>query len=158
MGESILVVDDEQPMRFMVRRLLESSGYGVLEAESGGQALDVLKSAPADLVITDMKMPGMDGLTLAKTLVEQDPDRPVLLMTAFADLDSARRALKVGSTSTSSSRSTSMTSRQECSVGSSTGDSSWRTGSTRKISSVKCASALWNSTVRSRNWKRATYC
>ena len=96
MNESILVVDDEQPMRFMVRRLMEGMGYTVSEAGSGDEALKAVEEAPVDLVITDLKMPGMDGLTLAKTLLEANSDRPVLLMTAYADLDSARRALGVG--------------------------------------------------------------
>jgi len=96
MNESILVVDDERPMRFMVRRLMEGMGYTVSEAGSGDEALKAVEEAPVDLVITDLKMPGMDGLTLAKTLLNADPDRPVLLMTAYADLDSARRAIGVG--------------------------------------------------------------
>ena len=96
MGESILIVDDEQPVRQMLRRMLEGGGYTVLEAESGEKALEVVNGVHTELVITDLKMPGMDGLELAQRLLEEDPDRPVLLMTAHADLDSARRAVGIG--------------------------------------------------------------
>ena len=96
MNESILVVDDEQSMLFMVRRLMEVMGYTVCEAGSAEAALQALEHTAVDLVITDLRMPGMDGLTLAKQLLKADPDRPVLMMTAYADLDSARRAIGVG--------------------------------------------------------------
>ena len=96
MNESVLIVDDEAPVRHMLRSLLEGRGYTVVEAGSGDAGLEAGSLNPVALVITDLKMPGMDGLTLAKKLLEQDPDRPVLLMTAYADLDSARRAVGVG--------------------------------------------------------------
>jgi CheY-like chemotaxis protein len=94
--ESILVVDDEKPVRYMLRRLLEGNGYAVTEADSAEQALEVIGNARADLVITDLKMPGMDGLAMAQVLLKQEPSRPVLMMTAYADLESARRAVAVG--------------------------------------------------------------
>ena len=96
MNESILIVDDERPVRFMVRRLMEAMGYTVFDAGSAEAALETLENTAVDLVITDLKMPGMDGLTLAKQLLQDDPDRPVLLMTAYADLDSARQAIGLG--------------------------------------------------------------
>ena len=96
MAESILIVDDELPLRSMIRRLVEGLGYTTLEAESAEQALEIITQTAMDLVITDLKMPEMDGLELAQRLLEQDSDRPVLLMTAYADLDSARRAVKIG--------------------------------------------------------------
>ena len=96
MSETILIVDDEQPVRAMLRKLLTDSGYTAIEVESGEQALQTAVQMPVDMVITDLKMPGMDGLALAKRLLEADPDRPVLLLTAFADLDSARQAVKIG--------------------------------------------------------------
>ena len=96
MSDSILIVDDEKPVRYMMRRLLEGDGYSVTEADSAEGALEVLGDVRPDLVITDLKMPGMDGLTLAQKLIEADADRPVLMMTAYADLESARRAVQVG--------------------------------------------------------------
>ena len=96
MTPSILIVDDEERVRHMLRTVMEGQGYGVLDAASAEQALEVVSLAPVDVVITDLKMPGMDGLALAKKLLEQDADRPVLLMTAHADLDNARQAIETG--------------------------------------------------------------
>ena len=96
MSESILIVDDEQTVCTMLHRLFKGRGYTPVEAESAEQALGVVSRTQVDLVITDLKMPGMNGLELAQKLLEQDPDRPVLLMTAFADLNSARRAVGIG--------------------------------------------------------------
>lgn len=89
-------MDDEKPVRYTLRRLLEGAGHRVLEAGSSEQALSVVTDEVSDLVITDLKMPGADGLELARTLLEQDPARPVMLMTGYADVDSARRALQMG--------------------------------------------------------------
>ncbi len=96
MSESILIVDDEEPVRRMVMSLVEARGFTALEAESAERALDLVNEETVDLVITDLRMSGMDGLSLAKSLLERDPDRPVLLMTAHADLESARRAVDIG--------------------------------------------------------------
>ena len=96
MSESILIVDDEQMVCHTVCEILESFGYRTAAAESAEQALEAVNRTPVDLVITDLKMPGMDGLSLGEKLLEQDPNRPVLLLTAYADLDSARRAIAIG--------------------------------------------------------------
>ena len=96
MSVTILIVDDERPVRMMVGRLVKSLGYEAEEADSGEAALALLEKTVVDLVITDLKMPGMDGLTLAQRLLEDNRDRPVLLMTAYADLESARRAVSIG--------------------------------------------------------------
>ena len=96
MGESILIVDDDQSARTAICRWAEKRGYGVSGAESAEQALNVVEQRPVDLVITDLVLPGMDGLSLAETLLERDPDRPVLLITAYGNLDTARRAVKIG--------------------------------------------------------------
>lgn len=96
MSETIVVVDDEKPIREMLVQFLERTGYKVVAAESGERALEVVAQTPVDLAITDLQMSGMDGLSLAQKLLEQDPDRPVLLMTAFADMDSARRSVGLG--------------------------------------------------------------
>jgi CheY-like chemotaxis protein len=93
---SILIVDDEQAVRYTLRRLLEGSGHRIVEAGSAEEALELAGQGSLDLVITDLKMPGGDGLSLAKTLLSQDPSRPVMLMTGYADVDSARSALQLG--------------------------------------------------------------
>ena len=97
MSKLILIVDDDESVRDVMSLLIERIGHTAVMAESAKQALEVVNRAPAiDLVITDLKMPEMDGLSLAQKLLEQDPDRPVLLLTGFANLDNARKALSVG--------------------------------------------------------------
>jgi len=94
--KSIMVVDDEAPLRDMLRNVLTGQGYAVEVADSGEQALEIMGTIPVDVVITDLKMPGMDGLELARLLLAQDSDRPVLLMTAYGELESARKAIHLG--------------------------------------------------------------
>ena len=96
MNESILIVDDEEFVRDVLCAMIGSLGYRAVVAESAEQALESLNQTPVDLVITDLTMPGMDGLALAQKLLKQDPNRPVLLLTGYADLDSARQAVSVG--------------------------------------------------------------
>lgn len=96
MNKSILVVDDEQSVLSMLRDLLVYKGYAVVEAESGEQALEVVSHTLVDLIVTDLKMPGITGLELARQLLAQDPDRPVLLMTAYGQLESAQKAIQIG--------------------------------------------------------------
>jgi len=92
----ILIVDDEAPVRHTLRRMIESKGYRILEADSAEEALVCFEAEPVDLVVTDLKMPGHDGLWLAQQLLERDPDLPVILATGYADLGSAQRAVGVG--------------------------------------------------------------
>ena len=96
MNGKILIVDDEQPVRHMLTRMLESSGYEVVDADSGIEGVRIEAETRPDLVITDLKMPGMDGLEMATQMLENNTERPVLMMTAYADLDSAREAVRVG--------------------------------------------------------------
>ena len=96
MPTKILIVDDELSVRHMLRRMLEAAGYVVCEADDGQAGLLVDQKELPDLVLTDLKMPQMDGLQMAQALIEHNADRPVLMMTAYADVESARRALKIG--------------------------------------------------------------
>lgn len=82
---SILVVDDDEGVRSVVVSCLEKAGHRVWQAESGDEAMSHLSRYDLDLVITDYLMPGMDGLSLATKSVMLDPDRPVIMMTGFAD-------------------------------------------------------------------------
>ena len=92
-GATILVVDDERTLREIVSRALSKLGYRCLAAENGEQALDVASRTPPDLVVTDLKMPKMDGLAFIGKLRARSPDIPIIIMTGYADLDSARKAL-----------------------------------------------------------------
>ena len=86
----ILVVDDEPLMREFLEETLVRAGYGVVTASDGTLGLREIKSSPYDLVITDIRMPGMDGLALLEEIRNMQPDTVVIVMTAFiAGLDLA---------------------------------------------------------------------
>ncbi|HUP20068.1 MAG TPA: sigma-54 dependent transcriptional regulator [Gemmatimonadota bacterium] len=92
----ILVVDDEPAVRFSLREILEHAGHAVREAEDGDSALAALEAAAAELVITDLRMPGIDGLGLLERVRARWPDTLVVLVTAQGDERTAVRALKLG--------------------------------------------------------------
>lgn len=80
----ILVVEDEPGVRDFVRRGLISGGYQVSVAEDGQQALEVLEHEPFDLMITDIVMPGLDGIALALKAAKEYPSLKILLMTGYS--------------------------------------------------------------------------
>src|SRR5689334_13678242 len=82
----VLVVDDEASARSGLEKLLRQDGYSVASADGGEAALALASEHPPDLVITDLKMPGMDGLELLRRLRENDKDLPVLVATAFGEV------------------------------------------------------------------------
>ncbi len=82
-GKSVLVVDDETAIRRLVKAALEQAGLRVLEAGDGIEALHVLDTTNPDLVLTDIVMPGMDGIALALEVAHRSPDLPVVLMSGF---------------------------------------------------------------------------
>jgi len=92
----ILVVDDEGAQREILRTILTSEGYRVETADSGAEALQKSGRTRFDLVLTDLRMPGVDGLSLVGQLTREDPPTLVILMTAFGSRDSAEQALKQG--------------------------------------------------------------
>ena len=90
----ILVVDDRKSVREVLREQLNDLGYGVLEAADGLEALALLKRAAIDLVVTDLKMPGLDGLGLLERLQPNGP--PTLLFSAHGDVPTAVEAMRGG--------------------------------------------------------------
>ncbi len=92
----ILVVDDEPNARSGLEKLLRQDGYEVDVADDGVAALAIAGDRPPDLVVTDLKMPRMDGVELLKHLRAQDVDLPVLMVTAFGDVSSAVKAMRAG--------------------------------------------------------------
>ncbi len=92
----ILVVDDEPSARTGLEKLLKQEGYEVDVAGDGHSALSLASERPPDLVVTDLKMPGMDGVELLKKLHDQDRDLPVIVATAFGDVASAVSAMRAG--------------------------------------------------------------
>jgi DNA-binding NtrC family response regulator len=92
----ILVVDDEQNMRVALFEALSRNGHEVAVAENGQMALEMIARHSPDLVITDIKMPEMDGLDLLRQVKALCPDLPVVIMTGFATVDTAVEAMKQG--------------------------------------------------------------
>ncbi|WP_421352972.1 sigma-54-dependent transcriptional regulator [Aeromonas sp. 604443] len=92
----ILVVEDDNGLREALVDTLLLGGYECREADSGERALLALSRQPFDMVISDIQMGGMDGLTLLATIRQQYPQVPVLLMTAYANIDGAVRAMREG--------------------------------------------------------------
>ncbi|MDP2644987.1 MAG: sigma-54 dependent transcriptional regulator [Desulfobacterales bacterium] len=92
----ILVVDDEKELCNLLSRLLEQEGCKVQVAHNGFDALKLIKSELPKILFTDFKMPGMDGIELMTKAKELDPDLPVILITAYADVSGAVNAIKKG--------------------------------------------------------------
>lgn len=94
--ETILVVDDEQGMRELLTVLLEHQGYRVIIASDGEQALELIAHQSPDLVISDVRMPRMDGIGLLTGIRKTDPHLPVIMVTAYASMDSTIQAMRLG--------------------------------------------------------------
>jgi two-component system response regulator AtoC len=94
--KQVLIVDDEPNLRRILSAQLTRDGYDVLAAEDGEQGMHLLREHHIDLVITDLKMPKVDGMTLLKKALEEDPELPVVIVTAHGTIDTAVEALKSG--------------------------------------------------------------
>jgi heterodisulfide reductase subunit A len=92
----ILVVDDELVVRDSLKEWLVDEGFSVAMAESGSQALELLDAKPFHLMLTDIKMPGMDGVELLEQAKSRHPDLTVVMMTAYATVETAVEAMKMG--------------------------------------------------------------
>jgi two-component system response regulator AtoC len=95
----VLVVDDEPNLRKVLGALLSQAGHEVVTEADGESALARVKSSPRgtfDVVISDLRMPGMDGMQLLRALVEEDPSLPVVILTAHGTVDTAVEAVKSG--------------------------------------------------------------
>ena len=93
---TILVIDDEEIMREILEALLTREGYEVRLASSGAEGLDLVRSVPVDAAVVDVMMPGMDGLTVLDEVKKIDDDIAVIMITAFASVDTAVAAMKRG--------------------------------------------------------------
>ena len=93
---SILIVDDEKNLSKLLSKVLIREGYGALTADSGIEALNIFESQQVDIIITDIKMPGMDGMELLRRIKTIDPSIKVIMITAFATLETAIEALRIG--------------------------------------------------------------
>ncbi|MDQ0008315.1 two-component system response regulator AtoC [Luteibacter jiangsuensis] len=95
-AKRILVVDNEAKMRRILELSLKSMGHEVEQAGDGQEALAILESGSFDLVLTDLRMPRLDGIGLLRALREADNDIPVIVMTAYGTIETAVAAMKVG--------------------------------------------------------------
>jgi two-component system NtrC family response regulator len=94
--ETILIVDDEKNYPLVLSAILEEEGFETFAANSGREALEILKNTDIDLVLTDMKMPTMDGIELLEKIKGRDQDLPVIMMTAHGTVDKAVEAMQKG--------------------------------------------------------------
>ena len=92
----VLIVDDEKAIRWSLGEALRNEGYDVAEAENGKTAIKSFRDDPADIVILDLKLPDKNGLDILKTLKKEDADLPVIMMTAYGEVETAVEALKSG--------------------------------------------------------------
>jgi len=95
MAKAILVVDDEVGYREMIQMDLSDRGFNAFTAQGGAEALEILKKEKIDLVVTDMKMPKMDGLDTVKAIKKNHPGLPIVLMTGYAVEDRVEKALQL---------------------------------------------------------------
>src|SRR5208337_2087663 len=93
---TILVVDDEQPIRTALRKILESEGFLVLEASDGLEGVEVFRKEFPSAVILDLKMPGLDGVETMKRCREISHETPIIIFTGFGDISTGVEAIKLG--------------------------------------------------------------
>jgi two-component system nitrogen regulation response regulator NtrX len=96
MGGQILIIDDEEDIRFSLRGILEDDGHEVAEAESGEQGLEYLSADIPDMVFLDIWLPGIDGLSVLETLSRDHEGLPVIMISGHGTIETAVKALKKG--------------------------------------------------------------
>ncbi|MDG4657646.1 response regulator [Ectobacillus antri] len=92
MKGKILIVDDQYGIRILLNEVFQKEGYQTAQAANGFQAIDIVMKDKPDLVILDMKIPGMDGIEILKRVKAIDQDIKVILMTAYGELDMIQEA------------------------------------------------------------------
>jgi DNA-binding NtrC family response regulator len=95
-ADRILLVEDKESLRAVLRKTLESEGFGVAEAPDGRTAIDTLRRDRFAMVLTDLRLPRADGHEVLKAAQGADPEMPVILMTAFGTIRDAVSAMKAG--------------------------------------------------------------
>ena len=98
MADKILLVDDEEGIRKVLGISLADSGYQVLTAENGEEALTIFRTVQPEIVLTDIKMPGMDGIQLLQRIKAENPDTEVIMITGHGEMELAIRSLKYEAT------------------------------------------------------------
>jgi two-component system, response regulator, stage 0 sporulation protein F len=96
MSNKILIVDDQYGIRILLNEVFQREGYTTYQAANGMQALEIARKHRPDLVLLDMKIPGMDGIEILKRLKEIDSDIKVIIMTAYGELDMIQETKELG--------------------------------------------------------------
>ncbi|MEJ2545892.1 MAG: response regulator, partial [Calditrichaceae bacterium] len=96
MKANILIVEDEQAIRDALNMVLEEEGYQTQTASNGKEAMELVNKSDFDILITDLKMPEMDGMTLTRQVQQICPQTSVIIITAHGSLESAIEALRIG--------------------------------------------------------------
>ncbi|WCM61567.1 response regulator [Paenibacillus polymyxa] len=94
--KKVLIVDDQNGIRILLMEVFGSEGYETFQAANGKIALEIVEKEPPDLVLLDMKIPGMDGLEILKHLKTMNPDIKVIMMTAYGEMDMIKEATELG--------------------------------------------------------------
>lgn len=92
----LLIVDDQNGIRVLLTEVFNSEGYDTFQASNGKSAIEIVKAESPDLVLLDMKIPGMDGLEILKHIKAINPDIKIIMMTAYGELDMIKEATDLG--------------------------------------------------------------
>lgn len=96
MSEKVLIVDDQYGIRILLNEVLQKEGYDTYQAANGLQALEIVQENVPDLILLDMKIPGMDGIEILKRVKALYPGMKVIIMTAYGELDMIQEAMDLG--------------------------------------------------------------
>ena len=96
MGKKLLIVDDQFGIRVLLNEVFEKDGYETMQASNGKQALKLVKDKEPDLILLDMKIPGMDGLEILREIKKMDVKSDVIMMTAYGELEMINEAMRLG--------------------------------------------------------------
>ncbi|EJY56648.1 two-component system response regulator (stage 0 sporulation protein F) [Alicyclobacillus sacchari] len=96
MAYKVLVVDDQFGIRVLLQEVLQREGYEIFQAPNGVTALQIAEQEKPDLILLDMKIPGMDGLEILRNIRKLELDSKVIMMTAYGELDLIHEAMEMG--------------------------------------------------------------
>jgi two-component system response regulator (stage 0 sporulation protein F) len=98
-ARKVLVVDDQMGIRILLGEVLQSAGYDTLDAPNGATAIELVGQEQPDVILLDMKMPGMDGLQTLKAIRGSESTAKIIMMTAYGELDLIQEAMAYGANS-----------------------------------------------------------
>ncbi|RKL67978.1 two-component system response regulator [Salipaludibacillus neizhouensis] len=96
MNKKLLIVDDQFGIRVLLKEVFEKDGYETFDASNGKLALSIIKKEQPDLVLLDMKIPGMDGIEILREITKQELKANVIMMTAYGELEMINEAKRLG--------------------------------------------------------------